>query len=131
MKRLHTMVGLLAVGMVLTAGSVWGQDSRGTAGPIVAFGHNDDSSNEGVLRGGSIYIDEGGGVLRRYIWSRFPYGALCVGRFLSDTQQLMLLEALQSRVFVIPFYRTGNASQRCLLSFVFATNESDLPNLNQ
>lgn len=98
-------------------------DFVGAPGKIAGFLHNDDNSDDyGVYRG-LVSIDEGGGTVQPYRWG----GTLCAGRDLSIDQQSLLLQALRSKMRVLPYYLNGQAGVRCLVSFgITAKSKNDV-----
>lgn len=106
-------------------GSVWAAgpahaDSIGTAGRILGIEHNDDDSDDYGISNGSVFVDEGGGTVREYRHG----GSLCPDRILDVDQQRMLLDAMRSKMTVLPYYKVGNAASRCLVSFSFVAKKS-------
>jgi hypothetical protein len=95
-------------------------DFPGTPGKIVGMDHNDDSSDHSGLADGTLFIDEGSGAVRAYRWG----GSWCPGRELDVDQQRMILDALRSKLLVLPYYKTGNGNERCLTAFGFTAKKS-------
>lgn len=113
------MTRTIATTLALTAGILTfvalpaRADLVGDAGKIVGYLHNDnDSDDYGVYRG-MVAVDEGGGSVRTYRWG----GTLCSGRDLDIDQQALLLQAIRSKMRIMPYFKNGMAGIRCLVSF--------------
>jgi len=103
----------LSIWMILFAALPAAADFVGSAGKIVGYLHNDnDSDDYGVYRG-MVAVDEGGGMVQTYRWG----GTLCAGRDLDIDQQSLLLQAIRSKMRILPYFKNGQAGIRCLVSF--------------
>lgn len=110
--------GAISILLCLTAGEALA-DSIGVAGRIVGVEHNDDSSDDYGIAEGSVFVDEAG-TIREYRHG----GSLCPGRLLDVDQQRMLVDAMRSKLTVIPYYKLGNGGSRCLVSYSFVAKKS-------
>jgi hypothetical protein len=96
-------------------------DTAGTPGTALALVHNDDGSNDYGAVNGTLVVSEPGNVLRDYSWG----GSLCLGdRNLDIDQQRVLLDAIRSRMLILPYFLIGNGNTRCLTSFVLVGKKS-------
>jgi hypothetical protein len=110
---------LILLGVVSIAGLAHA-DLNGVAGRIIGIEHNDDSSDDFGASTGSVFVDEGGGTITEYRHG----GSLCPGRILDSDQQSMLLDAMRSKLTVLPYHKLGNGGARCLVSFSFVAKKS-------
>lgn len=125
-KRRGAMMATAAAVAMFTVGAALAADSIGTPGKIYGLEHNDDSSDEAGLRDGALFIDEGD-VVREYLWG----GSLCPGRDLDIDQQRMLLDALRSKIILLPYYKLGNGNSRCLTSFGFTGKKGAIADITK
>jgi len=58
-------------------------------------------------------------------------GSLCLARVLDIDQQRMLLDAMRSKLTVLPYYKLGNGGARCLVAFSFVANKSAVPDITK
>lgn len=95
-------------------------DSSGLPGRLIAFEHNDDSSDDFGTREGRVFVEEEDETIRSYSWG----SSLCPNRTLSTQQLEFLLRAMESKWIVLPYFKTGNGATRCLVSFALVTKKS-------
>jgi hypothetical protein len=118
MKTTATILAALLVCLVTTAAHA---DSPGTPGPALALIHNDDGSLDYGTWHGTLVVAESADLQRDYRWG----GSLCIGaRDLDIDQQRLLLDAMRSKMLILPYYVLGNGNTRCLTSFIIVAKKS-------
>lgn len=112
---MHRILTVLAVSGALLLGGTTGAwaDLAGNPGKLVAFRHLDNDSDDYGTHRGMLVVDEGGSLLQEYRWG----GTLCAGRDLDVDQQKLLVQALASKMRVVPAYKNGQAGVRCVVAF--------------
>ena len=108
----------LCAAALLTAPAL--ADSSGLPGKLIAFEHNDDSSDDFGTREGRAFVEEDDETIRAYSWG----GSLCPNRLLTTAQLEFLLRAMEAKWVVLPYFKLGNGSTRCLVSFGLVTKKS-------
>lgn len=113
-KRLTVLLSMVAL---LVSSAPASADQTGPTGALVGILVNDISSTEYGFFRGKIVVQEEGAILRTYKWG----GSLCPQYFLTAQRIEDLRATVGHRGLSIkPFYRSGNASNRCLVGFVLA-----------
>lgn len=112
-SRLSQVAALLAVLVPSTSFA----DSLGNIGAIDAVTVYESSSDDYAMQHGMLVVREKSGTLRTYRWG----GSFCPGRTLTTSSVALLFEALRSNgtVEVVPSFKLGNGSERCLTGFKF------------
>lgn len=112
---IRSCLSLLAGLMIATAPATTFADSAGATGTVDAVTVYESSSDNYAMANGIVTVREKSGTKRDYKWG----GALCPGRNVSANSVAMLLDALRSgaAVEILPSYKLGNGSTRCLTGF--------------
>jgi len=109
-------MALLTAGVLCTTPAAQA-DSTGLTGQVVGIVLNETSGDERGSWYGRIVVRQVDFQLRQYYWG----GSLCFTRLVTDRDVEMLSRAVGNRsVEIRPYYKTGSASVRCLVSFTLA-----------
>lgn len=123
MRILAKLVLPLACVLLLAGSEPARADSAGTPGKIVGLLHNDDDSDNVGTYTGQLFVDVGGGTIEEYYWG----GVICSGRDLDVDQERMLVDAMNGKKKVLPYYQVGQAAVHCLVSYGFAASTKAIP----
>ncbi len=108
---------LLGIAGISFAATTAHADAIGTPGLLVGIQRNESSSDEYGASHGRIIVRETDLQMRTYRWG----GSLCFGKLVTSSDVEILARAVGNRsVEIKPFYKTGSASTRCLVSFIIA-----------
>ena len=90
-------------------------DSLGALGAVDSVTVYESSSDDYAMQNGVLTVREKTGTKRNYKWG----GSFCPNRTLSASSIALLIDALRSNtaVEIVPSYKIGNGSERCLTGF--------------
>ncbi|HEY8518387.1 MAG TPA: hypothetical protein VIS07_22980 [Candidatus Binatia bacterium] len=116
MNKKHDTLKTIAaavVALVLALPAAALADSTGNHGKLIGVEHGTPNSLYAAMLRGSIFVDEGNGVVREYGFG----GSLCNSRDLTIEEEQLLVVAISQRMSIIPRYRIGGGNTRCLVAF--------------
>ncbi len=90
-------------------------DSLGAIGVVDSVTVYESSSDDYNMQNGVLTVREKTGTKRNYKWG----GSFCPSRTVSAASISLLFEAMRSNttVEIVPSYKVGNGSERCLTGF--------------
>jgi len=89
-------------------------DTDGAKGTVASVTINESSADDYLAERGNVVLNEGSQT-RKYQWG----GTACNGKNLNEANVALLIDAMKAkdRLEVVPSYKSGAGSARCLVGF--------------